>query len=311
MLQETRAAPAGARRRRAGRGVQRGASLPRRRAAARSSSIEPQAIVLEPVGRNTAPAIALAALAAPNGRAASADPVLLVLPADHVDPRRRRRSRAPCDGAARGRAGQAGHLRRRAALRRKPATATSSRARGATAGAYRDRAVRREAGPASARSSSSRRASITGTAACSCSARAAISRSSSASRRQICAGLRAGASPPRKRGSGFHAHRRQGVRGLPERFDRLRGDGEDRTMRGRAARCGLERRRLVVGAARGERSPMPSGNVARGDVLVEDTQRLLSATPRAAWSRRSGSRITWSSRPRTPCWSRRRSACRT
>ena len=38
-------------------------------------------IVLEPVGRNTAPALTLAALAA---RAAGDDPVLLVMPADHV-----------------------------------------------------------------------------------------------------------------------------------------------------------------------------------------------------------------------------------
>ena len=41
-----------------------------------------QAIVLEPVGRNTAPAIALAALAAQQG--GNNDPLLLVLPADHV-----------------------------------------------------------------------------------------------------------------------------------------------------------------------------------------------------------------------------------
>ena len=41
----------------------------------------PSAIVLEPVGRNTAPAIAVAALQA---RAAGADPLLLVLPSDHV-----------------------------------------------------------------------------------------------------------------------------------------------------------------------------------------------------------------------------------
>jgi mannose-1-phosphate guanylyltransferase/mannose-6-phosphate isomerase len=51
----------------------------------------PQAIVLEPIGRNTAPAVAVAALVvlgratpAANGRAADEDPVLLVLPADHV-----------------------------------------------------------------------------------------------------------------------------------------------------------------------------------------------------------------------------------
>ena len=50
----------------------------------RQLDIEPRAIVLEPFGRNTAPAIALAAHAAlaKNGR--SEDPLLLVLPADHV-----------------------------------------------------------------------------------------------------------------------------------------------------------------------------------------------------------------------------------
>lgn len=52
----------------------------------RQLSIEPQAIVLEPIGRNTAPAIALAAHAAllAAGPEATADPLLLVLPADHV-----------------------------------------------------------------------------------------------------------------------------------------------------------------------------------------------------------------------------------
>ena len=44
----------------------------------RQLGVDPQAIVLEPVGRNTAPAIALAALAA------APDALLLVLPADHV-----------------------------------------------------------------------------------------------------------------------------------------------------------------------------------------------------------------------------------
>jgi mannose-1-phosphate guanylyltransferase / mannose-6-phosphate isomerase len=45
--------------------------------------VQPQAIVLEPFGRNTAPAIALAALAALKANA-NEDPVMLVLPADHV-----------------------------------------------------------------------------------------------------------------------------------------------------------------------------------------------------------------------------------
>ncbi len=47
----------------------------------RSIGQQPQAIILEPVGRNTAPAVALAALQA---TVDGADPLLLVLPADHV-----------------------------------------------------------------------------------------------------------------------------------------------------------------------------------------------------------------------------------
>jgi mannose-1-phosphate guanylyltransferase/mannose-6-phosphate isomerase len=52
----------------------------------RQLGIAPQAIVLEPTGRNTAPAIALAAHAALKAAApkAATDPLLLVLPADHV-----------------------------------------------------------------------------------------------------------------------------------------------------------------------------------------------------------------------------------
>ena len=51
----------------------------------RQLKIEPKATVLEPFGRNTAPAIALAALTARSKTdSAGADPVLLVLPADHV-----------------------------------------------------------------------------------------------------------------------------------------------------------------------------------------------------------------------------------
>lgn len=45
----------------------------------RACDIHPMAIILEPIGRNTAPAVALAAMAAGSG-----DDILLVLPADHV-----------------------------------------------------------------------------------------------------------------------------------------------------------------------------------------------------------------------------------
>jgi mannose-1-phosphate guanylyltransferase / mannose-6-phosphate isomerase len=52
----------------------------------RQINIEPRALVLEPFGRNTAPAIALAAHAALKvaGGAGDSDPILLILPADHV-----------------------------------------------------------------------------------------------------------------------------------------------------------------------------------------------------------------------------------
>lgn len=49
----------------------------------REIGVAPGAIILEPVARNTAPAIAVAALAALDA-ADGADPVLLVLPSDHV-----------------------------------------------------------------------------------------------------------------------------------------------------------------------------------------------------------------------------------
>ncbi len=47
----------------------------------REINVEPKAIILEPVGRDTAPAIAMAALKAMEN---NQDPTLLVLPADHV-----------------------------------------------------------------------------------------------------------------------------------------------------------------------------------------------------------------------------------
>jgi mannose-1-phosphate guanylyltransferase/mannose-6-phosphate isomerase len=49
----------------------------------RQLNVNPRAILLEPFGRNTAPAIGLAALAA-TASSNGEDPVLLVLPADHV-----------------------------------------------------------------------------------------------------------------------------------------------------------------------------------------------------------------------------------
>jgi len=50
----------------------------------REINVEPRAIVLEPGGRNTAPAVAVAAELALSGEDAEDEPILLVLPADHV-----------------------------------------------------------------------------------------------------------------------------------------------------------------------------------------------------------------------------------
>jgi mannose-1-phosphate guanylyltransferase/mannose-6-phosphate isomerase len=54
----------------------------------RELMIAPQTIVLEPMGRNTAPAVAVAALLASQACAPGENPLLLVLPADHVIRRR-------------------------------------------------------------------------------------------------------------------------------------------------------------------------------------------------------------------------------
>ncbi len=62
----------------------------------RESNAKPEAVILEPVGRNTAPAIAIAALQAlRNG-----DALLLVLPSDHVIRDERIFAQAVADGAA-------------------------------------------------------------------------------------------------------------------------------------------------------------------------------------------------------------------
>jgi mannose-1-phosphate guanylyltransferase/mannose-6-phosphate isomerase len=50
----------------------------------RQVGIEPAAIILEPIGRNTAPAVAVAAARVLESGGKGEDPVLLVLPADHV-----------------------------------------------------------------------------------------------------------------------------------------------------------------------------------------------------------------------------------
>ena len=62
----------------------------------RAIGIEPARVLLEPFGRNTAPALQLAALEAARSVAAEIDPILVVSPADHAIARARRRSAPPC-----------------------------------------------------------------------------------------------------------------------------------------------------------------------------------------------------------------------
>ncbi len=50
----------------------------------REINAKPQSILLEPIGRNTAPAVAIAAMAAVSAAESNSDSILLVLPADHV-----------------------------------------------------------------------------------------------------------------------------------------------------------------------------------------------------------------------------------
>jgi mannose-1-phosphate guanylyltransferase / mannose-6-phosphate isomerase len=69
----------------------------------RQMGVEPAAILLEPVGRNTAPAVAIAALQA---AAIGEDPLLLVLAADHVIRQEERFRQTVCAGFAAAMAGQ-------------------------------------------------------------------------------------------------------------------------------------------------------------------------------------------------------------
>ena len=274
----------------------------------RQLSIEPRATILEPFGRNTAPAIALAAHAALKGVAAQAsavDPVLLVLPADHVIrdiPAFHAAVRAALPAAQPGMLVTFGIVAHAPGDRLRLHSARGGRGRRCSASRASSRSPTR-----SARASSWLPASTTGTAACSCSVRAATWRSSSASRRRcrICEAAFARL----QGGPGLHAPRSGAVRRLPGRLDRLRGDGEDRRCGGRAARTPAGAM-WAPGAALHEASDADGhGNVT----TAMSSARIPTAatcTPRAAWWRPSGSTTTWSWRPRMRCWWRRRTACR-
>ena len=72
----------------------------------RELGAEPAAVLLEPVGRNTAPAVTLAALQALEGAGADADPVLVVTPADQTVTDDRRLQRRAAGGRGDGSRGR-------------------------------------------------------------------------------------------------------------------------------------------------------------------------------------------------------------
>ena len=212
------------------------------------------ALVLEPMGRNTAAAIALAALAIERPD----DEVMVVLPADQTDRARRRlprrpadRRRAPRDGRVRDR-GPAGHARRRgrpAGDRLRLSHPRRRPRRGRRRPAAPTRCQRFEEKPKPARAEEllqpgGRRLE-----------RRDLPVAAAGDRRRARPLHRAA---PVARADGRHAVQpRAGLRGDPAAgLDRLRGDGG----RGpeRPGRDGLDGRRLVgprvvVGAARGAR----------------------------------------------------------
>ena len=206
--------------------------------------------------------------------------------------------------AARGRAAR--HLRHRA--RSAPETGYGYIQRGAarSGAACPHRALRREARPRARATNSSPPASTTGTAACSCSAPRRYLEELAA----LCARHRDASasrpSPPRKRDLDF-------TRLDEAQFEACRSDSIDyavmeKTARrgGRAARCRLERRRLLVVAARGAADADERRQRDCTATSSARTPTTATCTRAAAWSRPSGSTITSSSRPRTRCWSRRK-----
>ena len=209
----------------------------------------PRAIVLEPVGRNTAPAIAVAALMLARD---GADALMLVLPADHLigDARRFMPPSAPP------------RRPRRTAI--SPPSA-SSPPRPETGYGYIGRARRWPTPPVPSQVAAfvekpdlataqqyRRRANTSGTAACSCSARRISSRNSRRLRPDIREASRAALDARASRTSISCGSTHEAVRGVPVRFGRLRGDGAHRRRAvGGAGRHRLERPRRLGGAVGG------------------------------------------------------------
>ena len=227
MLQETAAAPGRARRRSPDRGLQRGASLPGRRAAAtaddraarhRARARRPQHRAGHRAGR------ARRAAAADERRSAAAGAARRPR-----DPRRRRLPRGGARGARAAR--RPGSSSPSASCASAPETGYGYIQRGAPQGAaFRDRALRREAD----RRAGARQFVASGDYYWNSGMFLFRARRYLAGARALRARHRAHAASRRSRGAkadlDFTRIDAGAVRSLPQRLDRLRGDGEDRAM---------------------------------------------------------------------------------
>ena len=245
----------------------------------RAIDCKPRAIVLEPAGRNTAPAIALAAhatLAAEEG-----DPLLLVLPADHVIP----------DVAAFHSAIEvAGAAARNGALVTfgiVPTTAETGygyiRRGGLAAGSYRIAEFVEKPELARAQAFLSSGEYYWNSGMFLFRARRYLEELET-----LRAGHRRGVRQQfcrRGARSGFYAHRPGRIPRLPQRIDRLRGDGKDRRRGGGAARSRLERCRQLDLAACSLRARC-TGQCAGWRRNGRGYPRQLYLRPRAGWWRR-------------------------
>ena len=218
--------------------------------------VEPT-IILEPEGRNTAPAAAVAALLQASDHDESA--LLLVLPADHViqDTAALRAAVSRRDSGSE--AGPARYIRHRAdgagdRLRLYP------RGRGRTGCDKGGRAICRKTRCRDRASLRAVRLRTTGTAACFCSRRRLISRNLRAQAPDMIAACREAVAARDAGVTSSCAWIPTRSCSLSGRLDRLRGHGKNGRCERRAARCGLERCGFLGGVARGDVSQDEDGN---------------------------------------------------
>ena len=264
-----------------------------------------QSIVLEPVGRNTAPAIALAAHAALAGGAG--DPMLLVLPADHVIA-----NVAAFQAAVRlaATAARDGQLVTFGVVPRGPETGYGYIRRGASLPAGGWRIARFVEKPERARAEEFLASGeyYWNSGMFLFSARRYLEEL-----RRLAPDISAAC----EQAFAKTARDLDFTRVAKAEFENCRSESIDYAVmektggcRGGADRCWLERCRLVVLAPRGQRAGCRRQRDPRR-CARQSRRAIATCTPRSRWWRRSGWKITWWSRPRTPCWSAPRSRRRT